>query len=166
MADGPYLLHSLSLAGFRAYLQPKTFDFSKKRCLAIFAPNGNGKSSIIDALEFMFSKEGTLERLGLNTAHNKAGVAALAHNMAEEAKIEPTVAIGVIKGKEVANGRRTAIGAKRPIPAIATTLNGCFVVSPIIRGHTLRSFVEAHSPEQRYADVATWLQLGPLVLRS
>jgi chromosome segregation ATPase len=54
MAD-PYFLQSLSLSGFRAYLQPKTFDFSKKRCLAIFAPNGRGKSSIIDALEFMFS---------------------------------------------------------------------------------------------------------------
>jgi hypothetical protein len=34
MAD-PYLLQSLELAGFRAYLQPKTFDFTKKRCLAI-----------------------------------------------------------------------------------------------------------------------------------
>jgi hypothetical protein len=26
----PYYLQSLGLAGFRAYLQPKTFDFSKK----------------------------------------------------------------------------------------------------------------------------------------
>jgi chromosome segregation ATPase len=56
MAD-PYFLHSLSLSGFRAYLQTKTFDFSKKRCLAIFAPNGSGKSSVIDALEFMFSQD-------------------------------------------------------------------------------------------------------------
>lgn len=45
MAD-PYFLQSLGLAGFRAYLQPKTFDFSKKRCLAIFAPNGSGKSRV------------------------------------------------------------------------------------------------------------------------
>ena len=61
MAD-PYYLQSLGLAGFRAYLQPKTFDFSKKRCLAIFAPNGSGKSSVIDALEFMldaFDLDGT-----------------------------------------------------------------------------------------------------------
>jgi hypothetical protein len=34
----PYFLHSLPLVGFRAYLQPRLFDFSKKRCLAIFAP--------------------------------------------------------------------------------------------------------------------------------
>jgi DNA repair exonuclease SbcCD ATPase subunit len=36
-------------------------------------------------------------------------------------------------------------------------------VSPIIRGHALRTFVEIHTPEQRYTDVANWLQLGPLV---
>jgi hypothetical protein len=45
----------------------------------------------------------------------------------------------------------------------ATTVNGCFAVSPIVRGYALRSFVELHTPEQRYTDVATWLQLGPLV---
>ncbi len=32
MAD-PTLFHSLTLEGFRAYLQPKTFDFSKKPSL-------------------------------------------------------------------------------------------------------------------------------------
>lgn len=159
----PYFLQSLKLAGFRAYLQPKTFDFSKKRCLAIFAPNGNGKSSVIDALEFMFSKDGTLERLGLRAINNQAGPGALAHNLAEEAKIVPTVTIGIVSGKDTDSGDRLAAGAKRPAPAVATTLTACFRVSPIIRGHTLRTFVEKHTPEERYADVANWLQLGPLV---
>lgn len=159
----PYFLRSLGLAGFRAYLQPKTFDFSKKRCLAIFAPNGSGKSSVIDALEFMFSKDGTLERLGQRAINNQAGPVALVHNLAEEAKIAPKISISVISGKSTSNGDRPAAGAKRPIPVVATTLNACFAVSPIIRGHALRTFVEVHTPEQRYADVATWLQLGPLV---
>ena len=66
MAD-PTLLHSLTLEGFRAYLQSKTFDFSKKPSLAIFAPNGLGKSSVIDALEFLFSEHGTLN--GSGSAH-------------------------------------------------------------------------------------------------
>ena len=162
MAD-PCFLHSLGLSGFRAYLQPKTFDFSKKRCLAIFAPNGSGKSSVIDALEFILSKDGTLERLGQRAINNQAGPIALAHNLAEEAKIAPTVAIGVISGKDVTKGSRAAAGAKRPIPAVATTINTCFAVPPIIRGHALRTFVEIHTPEQRYADIANWLQLGPLV---
>lgn len=162
MADH-YFLQSLGLAGFRAYLQPKTFDFSKKRCLAIFAPNGSGKSSVIDALEFMFSKDGTLERLGQRAINNQAGPVALAHNLAEEAKIVPAVTIGVVSGKDAANGVRSATGTKRPIPAVATTVNTCFAVPPIIRGHALRTFVEIHTPEQRYTDVANWLQLGPLV---
>ncbi len=162
MAD-PYNLQSLGLAGFRAYLQPKTFDFSKKRCLAIFAPNGSGKSSVIDALEFMFSKDGTLERLGQRAINNQAGPAALAHNLAEEAKIAPAVTVSVVSGKDAANGSRSATGAKRPIPAVAATVNACFAVPPIIRGHALRTFVEIHTPEQRYSDVANWLQLGPLV---
>jgi tetratricopeptide (TPR) repeat protein len=162
MAD-PYFLQSLGIAGFRAYLQPKTFDFSKKRCLAIFAPNGNGKSSVIDALEFMFSKDGTLERLGQRAINNQAGPVALAHNLAEDAKIASAVTIGVVAGKAATNGSRPATGARRPIPDVAMTLNACFEVPPIIRGHALRTFVEIHTPEQRYTDVANWLQLGPLV---
>lgn len=133
----PYFLQSLALSGFRAYLQPKTFDFSKKRCLAIFAPNGSGKSSVIDALEFVFSKEGTLERLGQRAINNQAGPLALAHNLAEEAKIASAVTIDVVSGKNAANGSRSETGAKRPIPAVAITVNACFAVPPIIRGHTL-----------------------------
>lgn len=162
MAD-PYFLQSLGLSGFRAYLQPKTFDFSKKRCLAIFAPNGSGKSSVIDALEFMFSKDGTLERLGQRAINNQAGPVALAHNLAAETKITSAVTISVVSGKDTTNGSRLATGAKRPIPAVGTALNACFAVPPIIRGHVLRTFVEIHTPEQRYTDVANWLQLGPLV---
>jgi ABC-type Mn2+/Zn2+ transport system ATPase subunit len=161
MAD-PYFIRSLVLSGFRAYLQPKTFDLSKKRCLAIFAPNGRGKSSVIDALEFMLSKDGTLERLGQRAVNNKAGPLALAHNLAEEREINSSVMIEVVSGKNVTNGIRSASAAKRPIPTVATILNACFAVSPIIRGYALRAFVEIHTPEERYADVANWLQLSPL----
>jgi hypothetical protein len=163
MPEKPYYLKSLGLTGFRAYLQPKTFDFSKKRNLAIFAPNGHGKSSIVDGLEFMFSKDGTLQRLGQRTVNNQAGMVALAHNRSEEAKIVPSVAIGFANGCTVTNGMRFATGVKRPMPTIASVVNACFAVSPIIRGHTLRTFVEEHSAEDRYTDIATWLRLGPLV---
>lgn len=162
MSD-PYFIHSLEIAGFRAYLQPKSFNLKSKKCLAIFAPNGKGKSSIIDALEFMFSEDGTLERLGLRAINNQAGVVALAHVLAEESKITPSVSIECVTGKDVTSGKRDASGVKRPLPAIASTLNDCFTVNPIIRGYALRAFVEAHTPEQRYADIATWLRLGPLV---
>ena len=156
-------LESLGLAGFRTFLGPKTFDFSKKRCLAIFAPNGYGKSSVVDALEFVLSKEGTLDRLGQRAVHNRAGPVALAHNLAAETNITPSVEICVISGKDRECGSRTATGADRAMPAVGRTLNAHFKVSPIVRGHELRRFVEARTPEQRYADIANWLQLGPLV---
>jgi hypothetical protein len=159
----PYILTSLTLSGFRAYLDPKVFDFHKKRCLAIFAPNGLGKSSVIDALEFMFSSDGTLKRIGLRAIHNYAGLTALAHNLAAKNNIPPKVTICVGNGKDAACGDRPAIGANRPMPDLAKQINKCFAVDPIIRGHALRSFVETHTPEQRYADVASWLQLTPLV---
>lgn len=147
MTNSQYFIQSLTIAAFRAYLNPKKFDFSKQRCLAIFAPNGSGKSSIVDALEFMLSKDGTLERLDIRTIHNNAGFVALAHNMAEEVGIEPYVSIDVIQGSEISSGKRLAAGAKRPIPQIAATLKNCFATSPIVRGHALRTFVETHTPE-------------------
>ena len=159
----PVLFQSLTLQGFRAYLQPKTFDFRKKRCLAIFAPNGSGKSSVIDALEFLFSAEGTLDRLGQRARDNKAGPAALAHYGAEAASIEPVVKFTTITGPVTAEGSRAASGRQRPIHAVATTMSASFAVAPIIRGYTLRSFVEDDKPEGRYTDVAGWLQLSPLV---
>ena len=162
MAD-PTLIHSLTLEGFRAYLQPKTFDFSKKPCLAIFAPNGLGKSSVIDALEFLFSEHGTLERLGQRTLNNQAGPPALMNTGAQAAGIAPVVKFTTSTGKTKAEGSRAAVGNPRPIHAAATAMKAGFVVPPIIRGYTLRTFVESHSPENRYNDVADWLQLSPLV---
>jgi ABC-type lipoprotein export system ATPase subunit len=161
MAD-PYFIQTLTLSGFRAYLQPQTFNFNQKRCLAIFAPNGTGKSSVIDALEFMFSKDGTLERLGLRAVNNQAGLQALVHNLADDLKIASEVTIEVASGRNTAYGSRSATETGRPIPPVATSLKKCFKVSPIIRGYELRSFVEHLTPEERYTEIAAWLQLDPL----
>ncbi|MEF3698237.1 AAA family ATPase [Desulfolutivibrio sp.] len=163
MSESHNFLRSLSLSGFRAYLHPKTFNFSKKRSLAVFAPNGKGKSSIVDAIEFLLSKDGTLERLGLRAVNNNAGVVALAHNLADEKNIEPAVSFEVVQGAVVESGKRLATAAKRPIPEAIVKLKGCFVTTPIIRGHSLRSFVEVDTPQERYARLAAWLQLDPLV---
>lgn len=164
MSDVPYLLRRLVLTGFRAYLLTKEFNFVAKRCLAVFGPNGSGKSSIVDALEFVFSTDGTLERLGQRTINNQAGPVALAHNAAEAAGLKSSVTVAFAQGKAAGKeGTRQAVTSKRPIPAIAKSVRDCFVVDPIIRGYSLRAFVESRTAEQRYTDVATWLQLGPLV---
>lgn len=164
MSDAVYTIESLRLSAFRAYLAPKTFTFNSKRSLAVFAPNGSGKSSIIDALEFMFSRDGSLDRLGLRTIDNNAGIAALAHNHAEEKGLDPHVHISFKRGRERMEGTRSASGATRPRPDVATRVQQCFVVDPIIRGHELRDFVGRRTASQRYEDVARWLQLDPYVV--
>jgi ABC-type lipoprotein export system ATPase subunit len=163
MTDEPYFIQKLQLQGFRAFLRPQEFDFRQKRCLALFAPNGKGKSSMIDALEFMFSDDGTLDRLGIRAVNNQAGPSALTHNRAEEKEIVPRVSIDFVHGKEASTAVRAAGSGKRPLPTLVKTVRALLTADPIIRGHSLRTFVETNSPEQRYTDVATWLQLGPLV---
>lgn len=162
MNNDPYYLRTLLVQGFRAYLEPKIFDFKNQRSLAVFAPNGHGKSSLIDALEFAFSNDGALERLGVRAIHNKAGVSALSHHLAEEREISPSVSTAFRRGTEDSEGNRSVVGRRARAPA-ASAVQAQFVVDPIIRGHVLRSFVESQSAEQRYESVATWLQLGPLV---
>jgi recombinational DNA repair ATPase RecF len=138
----PFVLERLTLTAFRAYLTPAVFDFSSKRSLAVFAPNGKGKSSIVDGLEFMFSKDGTLLRLGTRTIHNRAGLAALAHNRAAEKGVEPAVFVRFRKGNQRPDGTRRASGTQRPRPEVADDVATQFVVDPIVRGYELRQFVE------------------------
>lgn len=163
MSETPTFIHSMLLQAFRAYLEPKSFDFSKQRSLAVFAPNGYGKSSLVDALEFIFSDDGTLRRLGVRTIHNNAGFAALEHDLAKDRKISPSVSISFRKGKEESLGARSAGGSKRERPEAATLVRALCAVDPIVRGFELRRFVEQESAQERYESVANWLQLGPLV---
>lgn len=161
--SSPFILDSLTLAGFRAYLVPATFEFGQRRSLAVFAPNGKGKSSIADGMEFILSGDGTLVRLGQRATDNQAGVSALAHNGAEKKGVTPTVAIRFKRGNERPEGSRPASGNQRPRPQVANEVSACLVVSPIIRGHDLRRFVEEETAQQRYESVARWLDLGALV---
>jgi len=88
----------------------------------------------------MFSDDGTLERLGVRAIYNHAGVAALAHNLAAEKKIDPFVSVRFKCGDEMSQGSRKAMGTARPRPAIADAVLACFTVNPLVRGHALRRF--------------------------
>jgi recombinational DNA repair ATPase RecF len=161
--DDPYFLDRLTLSGFRAYLAPATFNFTPKRSLAIFAPNGKGKSSLVDGLEFMFSDEGTLARIGTRSTDNQAGLSALAHNEAGDKDIESSVYIRFKHDQKKLDGKRLATGNQRTRPDVADAVKGCFAVDPIIRGYDLRKFVEGESATDRYESVGRWLELGTLV---
>ena len=63
----PIKIESLEIQGFRAYLSPQSIPFRRGNTpisIAVFAPNAKGKSSLVDSLEYYFSEDATLERLG------------------------------------------------------------------------------------------------------
>ena len=87
-------LERLIVSGFRAYLKPESFAFRRGKhalSLSIFAPNAQGKSSLVDAFEFYFSNDATLERLGVKAVDRQAGRNALEHIAAEENAVQPSV---------------------------------------------------------------------------
>ena len=159
-----YQIGKMSLSGFRAYLVKKEFDFGKKPNMAIFAPNGFGKSSFIDGLEFALSAHGTLERLGLKAVNNQAGPSALAHNLASDSQIVPQVEIEFRNGNNIHADIRDASTKTRAMPDNFRKTLEHIKILPIVRGFTLRTFVENQTPEQRYSEIAKWLQLAPLVI--
>ena len=158
-------IQSLTLQGFRAYLEPQTFDLKNKRSLAIFAPNGYGKSGVIDALEFLVSDDGTLDRLGKfrSVNSNQAGYTALSNDLAQSRNITPIVKCSLITGNESIECSREASGTSRTLVPETANFITQIEVSPIIRGYKLREFVERQTPEHRYNDVVKWLQLSPLL---
>ena len=153
-------LHSIELAGFRAYLAQQTIEL-QSRNLAIFAPNGRGKSSLADAIEFYLAPTTTLPRFGDKAVGNQAGYTAMAHSAAEKAGIKPSVIMNFRVGREAFGSARHPDGKMSRTEAgnrVAAHLR----VDAVVRGHELRGFVEDTSPDQRYSQVSEWLSLSVL----
>lgn len=159
-------VEEFGLQGIRAYLEPQNFWLhrgSTPLSLAVFAPNGKGKSSLVDCFEFYFSKEGTLARLGQRTVDSHAGPVALAHNEAGKSSVDPSVHFQFREGADSFNGeRRAPNGRATEITDAAKRVLSHTKVPFVIRGHELRQFVEGMKPEQRYGEFATWFGLEPL----
>ena len=137
-----FFINTFYLQWFRAFQQPHHFRFDKQRNLGIFAPNGTGKSSIGDGLEFVLSAEGTLARLGNVNDYrlNKAGPDALKNIFAKGKKKESIVGIEIARDVKEPKpfGSTRVIGNKKYSESknfknFLNELN----VSPIIRGMNL-----------------------------
>ena len=153
-------LHIVEVAAFRAYLAPQTIEL-QSRNLAVFAPNGRGKSSLADAIEFYLTQATTLPKFGEKATGNQAGYTALAHNAAEKSGIRPSVTL-IFK-----SAGETFGSPRHPDGKMLRTGDGDRVaahhrVDPVVRGHALRGFVESTTPDQRYTLVSDWLSLSAL----
>jgi hypothetical protein len=154
-------IESLDLDGFRCYVRQQGVTLDGRSVL-VFAPNGYGKSSLTDALEFLFSPNGTLERLGERDVHTHTGRLPLRNTNRPED--EPaTVTLRWKSGSERhAATREVRIDGNAPPTALGPLL-AKRIVPFVIRGHELRSDVETATPAQRYQVVAEYLGAARLV---
>ena len=158
----PITIDRIELSGFRAYLCPQTFNFRLGKnplSMAVFAPNGTGKSSLAYSFEYYIAKDLTLKRFG-KKASARGGTAAMEHVDAKKKGITPKVHFWFSQGSEKFDDSRQVPG---PPPEAARRVLQHIGVEPVIRGHDLRWFTESASPGERYVDLARWFSLDPLL---
>lgn len=159
-------IESIEIAGFRAYLKSRSFNLrrgSTALSLAVFAPNAKGKSSIVDAFEFYFSPNATLERLGVKAADRNAGRAALEHVNAKTNGISSSVGFKFRDGTDTFGDSRPVVQAGAALTDAAQRVLAQRNVDFVIRGYELRAFVEQQTPERRYDEIVKWFGLQPLL---
>ena len=151
----PFIIEQVDLRGFRGFLKLQSILIRKKHqsSLAIFAHNGAGKSSLVDALEYYF-KEGkaTIERLGTNTTGTHAGRKYVSHVSAD--RNDMMVNIRFKHGNDTFEGSRTG----DPLPDAAKQICPLIKVPFIIRDYELREFVQ----KNQYQKLIEWFNLKPL----
>ena len=158
----PITLEKITLSGFRAYLEPKDFtlcDDDGPLNLAVFAPNGKGKSSLVDSLEYYFDKDGTLEILGRNSTGTRGGINALRNVDADKYGKDTYVHVWFKQGGETFDDSRPIFA---PLTKSARRVIDLTKVPFVIRGHKLRWFVNGEKQVDRYKELVTWLDLDPL----
>jgi hypothetical protein len=164
---GRITIEEISITGFRAYLANQTIklrDGKIVRSLAVYAPNAKGKSSLVDAIDFYLSNEGTLARLGLRRSGTHAGPQALEHVKARQKGLPTQVSMafrdndGVFKDTRVLPDQGVS-----PLTEAGQRVCETRKIDFIVRGYELRRFVEERTSQERYRDVSEWFSLSPLL---
>ena len=158
-------LEKLSISGFRAFLKEQHFLLSQKgnpKSLAVFAPNAKGKSSLVDAIEYFFSQDGTLKRIGLRRSGTQAGKEAIEHYKAKDDEVPSKVSIYFNHLNNKFGDTRVVTSVDQRPPSSAQKLLDSIKVEFIIRGYELRRFVEDQTPQERYQEVSDWFGLSSL----
>ena len=159
-------IERLSIAGFRAYLREQEVALrqgARPKSLAVFAPNAKGKSSLVDALEFFFSEDGTLERLGQRRSGRQAGREALEHVKAQAEGIASSVGVAFHSEEGPFDGSRLVAAHYEPKPEAAERVRRARKLDFIIRGYQLRHFVDRQEPSERYKEISAWFGLSALL---
>jgi len=160
----------LSIQGVKGVLdRAGDFRLAKKRSprsIAIYAPNACGKSGYADAVEYLFSEDGSVGHFGKGGADSeRGGKHAIPHVLADERGIEPRVSmtlVNSVSGELVEVSRPVKTGRADDIPPELRPIVRAAPAHRILRQHDLRSFVVDMSPSEKYTELSRWLGLTHL----
>lgn len=153
-----YVIDRIVLDGVRAYNDRQEIvlsDTTPKKNLVIFAQNGLGKSSIVDALEYFFSDDGVIERFGKINSDTKAGRDSIVH--VDAAAQGRTGRVELVLRPAFEGLSRPVRSKASKIPDPISLLRSFRVVNPLVRGHELRAFIEEKTTQGRYVELAQWM---------
>ena len=173
--NGPlkYVISTLQLVCFKIYQKIQHFEFFEfKRNMVILAPNSTGKTGAVDALEYILSEDGTVERIGdeEDKMLNKAGPVALKNAFNENDRFPTSVRAEIEVYDEHKSEKVDSFVIERVVGVsdeskseLHTNFLKALRVSPIIRGEESNSFVTALTPLQRFEKVAIWMRRKSLL---
>lgn len=165
-----WIVSRLNMQGIKGILD-RSGDFKleskrKPRSIAIFAPNGCGKSGYADAMEYLFSSDGWVDHLGKGGADSeRGGKHAIPHVLAEERGITPEISISLFNVEtderiDVTRQVTTGRSDNQP-PELARLLQNA-PAHRVLRQHDLRRFVVDMTPGEKYSELSRWMGLTRL----
>jgi hypothetical protein len=165
-----WVVTKLSIQGMKGILdRGGDFELARERSprsIAIYAPNACGKSSYADAVEYLFSEDGSVGHLGTEGADSECGGKhAIPHVLAEERRIEPKVSMTIVNsesGKSVQVTRLVQTDRDDDMPPELRPFVRAAPAHRILRQHDLRRFVVDMTAVEKYAELSRWFGLTHL----
>lgn len=162
-----WTINHLDIKGIKGILdQSGDFDFSGGGSVALYAPNGCGKSGYADAIEYLFSHDGEVGHYGKGGQDSEhGGKHAIPHVLAEEKKIESEVSItlcDIDSGNSIAVNRKVRTGRNDFLPKDLGVIINSAPAHRVLRSHDLSRFVVDMDPREKYAELSKWLGLEHL----
>ncbi|HID64082.1 MAG TPA: hypothetical protein EYP49_15295, partial [Anaerolineae bacterium] len=165
-----WIVAKLSMQGIKGVLD-RAGDFElaegrSPRSIVIYAPNACGKSVYADAVEYFFSKDGSVAHLGKEGADSeRSGRHAIPHVLAEERGITPQVSMTFVNsasGESIQVTRPVRTGQADNMPPELYPIIGVAPAHRVLRQHDLRRFIVDMTPGARYAELSRWFGLTRL----
>ena len=153
-------IRDIEIQGMRGVLKPLKLTLhskGKRRSLAIFAPNATGKSAFADAVEYFFSEDGEIKRLG-KSKEATGGKKSYPHIRADSEQVAQDITVSFSDSDLGPVVREVATGHKDPAPEGVSELIERAPAYRVLRQHELAEFV-LDQPRERYKSIAKWLGL-------